>query len=111
MFQALGSVWVAALGECILSIEQINRFLHGLIRSYYAAGQLMLDDFHQDDAHLLARLHALTGQPVAEQYASWVQTQPPGSPIAMKPRRVDPEILRDNQVVRLSALPEDLGPV
>jgi HD superfamily phosphohydrolase len=86
--------------------QAANRFLLGLIRPYYAAGQLTLDDFNQDDAHLLDRLHTLTGQPVTDQYAAWVQTQPPGPAIAMKPRRVDPEILRGDQVVRLSALRE-----
>jgi HD superfamily phosphohydrolase len=89
--------------------QAANRFLLALIRPYYAAGQLTLDDFHQDDAHLLKRLRALTGQPVADQYTAWVRAQPPGPAIAMKPRRVDPEILRGDQVVRLSALREDIN--
>ncbi|OUJ70378.1 hypothetical protein [Hymenobacter crusticola] len=71
---------------------------------YYKTGQLTLDDFHQDDAHLLRRLHALSGRPVADQYAAWILAQPPGSPIAMKPRRVDPKILLGKQVIRLSEL-------
>ncbi|MGI4865219.1 MAG: HD domain-containing protein [Janthinobacterium lividum] len=86
--------------------QSANRFLRGLIRSYYEAGQLTLDDFHQDDAHLLARLRTLSGQPVAAQYAAWVQHQLPGTSIAMKPRHVDPEILLGEQVIRLSALQE-----
>ncbi|OUJ74820.1 hypothetical protein BXP70_08685 [Hymenobacter crusticola] len=84
--------------------QSANRFLRGLIRSYYEAGQLTLDDFHQNDAHLLARLHALSGQPVTDQYAAWMQPQPPSQPIPMKPRRVDPEILLKERVVRLSTL-------
>lgn len=58
--------------------QSANRFLRGLIRSYYEAGRLTLDDFHQDDAHLLARLHVLSGQTVDDQYAVWAQSQPPG---------------------------------
>jgi HD superfamily phosphohydrolase len=84
--------------------QSANRFLRGLIQAYYEAGQLTLDDFHQDDAHLLARLQALSGQPVAALYAAWVHRQPPGPAIAMKPRQVDPIILRGAQVVRLSEL-------
>ena len=53
--------------------QSANRSLCGLLRSYYETGQLQLDDFHQDDAHLLARLHTLSGQPVAAQYAAWMQ--------------------------------------
>jgi HD superfamily phosphohydrolase len=73
--------------------QSANRFLRALIQSYYKAGQLTLDDFHQDDAHLLTRLHAISGRPVAEQYVAWMQAQPSGPPIAMKLRRVDPGIL------------------
>jgi len=89
--------------------QSANRFLRGLIRSHYEAGQLRLDDFHEDDAHLLARLHALSGLPVAEQYAAWVQAQPPGPFIPMKPRRVDPEVLHGDQLTRLSELRADMG--
>ncbi|MDF7814956.1 HD domain-containing protein [Hymenobacter sp. YC55] len=82
-----------------------NQFLRGLIRPYYATGQLTLTDFEQDDAYLLSRLCDLTGQPVSDQYAAWLRTQAPGPAIPMKPRLVDPEILSGEQVVRLSALP------
>ncbi|RPD44363.1 HD domain-containing protein [Hymenobacter sediminis] len=84
--------------------QAASRFLRDLIRTYYVAGQLTLDDFHQDDAQLLARLHALSGQPVADLYAAWQQSQPPRPAIALKPRHVDPEILLGNQVIRLSTL-------
>ncbi|UOG73422.1 hypothetical protein MTX78_14955 [Hymenobacter tibetensis] len=84
--------------------QSANLFLRGLIQLYYKTGQLTLDDFHQDDAHLLHRLHILSGQSVAAQYAAWVQLQSLGSPIATKPRRVDPEILIGKQVSRLSEL-------
>ena len=89
--------------------QSANRFLRGLIRPYYEAGQLTLADFEQDDAYLLDRLRMLAGQPVADQYAAWVQTQPPGPAIPMKPRLVDPEVLQGEQVVRLSALGTGLG--
>jgi HD superfamily phosphohydrolase len=84
--------------------QAANSFLRALIRPYYAAGQLTLADFEQDDAYLLARLRALTGQPVADLYAAWVRAQPPGPGLAVKPRFVDPEILHGQQVIRLSAL-------
>ena len=59
----------------------------------------------------IQRLHTLSGLPVAAQYAAWIQNQPSGPAIAMKPRRVDPKILLEGQTVRLSALPAHLGQV
>lgn len=84
--------------------QAANRFLRALIRPYYEAGQITLADFEQNDAYLLERLRELTGQPVAELYATWLRTEPLGPPLALKPRLVDPEILLGEQVVRLSEL-------
>jgi hypothetical protein len=56
-----------------------------------------LADFHRDKAHLLARLHALSSQPVADLYAAW----PLGLVIAMKPQRIIPKTLLGRRVVRL----------
>jgi hypothetical protein len=41
---------------------------------------------------------------VADQYAARVQTQPSDPSIPMKPRRVDPKILRGNHLIRFSTL-------
>jgi hypothetical protein len=38
--------------------QSANRFLRGLTRSYYEAGQLTLGDFHQDDAPTRAATYA-----------------------------------------------------
>ncbi|UOQ69687.1 hypothetical protein [Hymenobacter volaticus] len=84
--------------------QAANRFLRALIEPYYEAGQLTLADFEQDDAYLLGRLREITGQPVTELYSTWMQSEPPDLPLALKPRFVDPEILLGEKIVRLSEL-------
>lgn len=81
-----------------------NLFMKSIVQKYYRTGQITLNDFKKDDAFLIKKIENLTGNDIHDLYRHWCRNNVDKPDFTRKKRIIDPEILYEDRIIKLSEL-------
>ncbi|MFZ4860862.1 HD domain-containing protein [Sphingobacterium sp. Mn56C] len=84
--------------------KSANKFMAAITKELYNKGDLTLADFNKDDFQVSKKIERVLKIDLHKSYQNWLSAQDTHVVFKTKPREVDPDVIIENQLLRLSQL-------
>jgi len=84
--------------------KRANKFMASITKELYGNGNLTLADFNEDDFQVLKKIEHVLKIDLHTSYQDWLSKQDFNILFKTKPRDVDPDVIVENQLFRLSQI-------
>ncbi|GGH18917.1 hypothetical protein GCM10011418_22940 [Sphingobacterium alkalisoli] len=84
--------------------KRANKFMAAITKELYGNGNLTLADFNEDDFQVLKKIEHVLKIDLHTSYQDWLSKQDFNILFKTKPRDVDPDVIVENQLFRLSQI-------